>query len=258
MPAVAENIRRVFLEGFTASDVARPLHSFDAEASAEQVGSVMQELAIDVAGVRTAGLVTGFVERESLTVGSCASSARLLEIPLLVEGTLPLAPLVLRLKEQPRLFVTVFGQPSGVVTCWEMQSPAGRMWLFGMISLIELGFGRMIERHCPGNAWQRFLSAGRMEKAQELLADRRRRNQQISLADCLQFADKTTIIARNEELRRLTRFSSRKEIETVGKRLERLRNNLAHSQDVITSDWDTIVALAENLDSILDGPPGEK
>jgi hypothetical protein len=139
-----------------------------------------------------------------------------------------------------------------------MQSPAARMWLFGMVSLIEIGFGRMIGRHCPGDAWRSFLSPGRLEKARVLLAERRKRNRQLSLADCLQFSDKTTIIARSAELRRLTRFTSRSQIEDVGKRLEKLRNNLAHSQDLITNDWETIVALAENLDSVLDGPPGER
>mgnify|MGYP002683884023 CR=1 FL=1 len=68
--------------------------------------------------------------------------------------------------------------------------------------------------------------------------------------------DKAQIIARTELLRKLTRFESRRQVEEVGKRLEKLRNNLAHSQDIITNDWDTIVLLAENLDSVLDGPPG--
>ena len=38
--------------------------------------------------------------------------------------------------------------------------------------------------------------------------------------------------------------------------MEKLRNNLAHSQDIVTNDWETIVALAENLDDVLEGPPG--
>ena len=46
------------------------------------------------------------------------------------------------------------------------------------------------------------------------------------------------------------------EVEAIVKGLERLRNNLAHSQDIIVSDWDVIVLLAENLDTILAGPPG--
>ncbi len=34
--------------------------------------------------------------------------------------------------------------------------------------------------------------------------------------------------------------------------IETLRNNLAHAQDIVTSDWITIVRLAENLDRVLD------
>jgi hypothetical protein len=35
--------------------------------------------------------------------------------------------------------------------------------------------------------------------------------------------------------------------------LENLRNSVAHSQDIVANDWETIVALAEQLDSVLDG-----
>ncbi|MEE2936647.1 MAG: hypothetical protein VYA84_11700 [Planctomycetota bacterium] len=38
------------------------------------------------------------------------------------------------------------------------------------------------------------------------------------------------------------------------KLLERLRNNLAHSQDIIADDWGTIVALSENFENVLNGP----
>jgi hypothetical protein len=76
------------------------------------------------------------------------------------------------------------------------------------------------------------------------------------LLDCLQFSDKGQIIARNEEIRGLTQFQSRRQVEQIVKQLERLRNNLAHAQDIIATDWDTIVLLAENLDDILLGPAG--
>jgi len=35
------------------------------------------------------------------------------------------------------------------------------------------------------------------------------------------------------------------------KAVEALRNNLAHAQDIIARDWDTIVGLSENLDKVL-------
>lgn len=93
---------------------------------------------------------------------------------------------------------------------------------------------------------------------QGLLFERRRVKQDLSLLDCLQFSDKAQIVARNEQLRRLTRIESRRQIEDVGRRLEKLRYNLAHSQDIVAHDRQTIVQLVENLDSVLDGPPGLK
>ena len=43
----------------------------------------------------------------------------------------------------------------------------------------------------------------------------------------------------------MTIFPSRRAAEDAIKTLERLRNNLAHAQDVVTSDWDAIVRLGE-------------
>jgi len=115
------------------------------------------------------------------------------------------------------------------------------------VTLIEMRFGELIERHCPGDSWRQYLSESRLQKAQNLLEERRRRNQALALSDCLQFADKAQIIARNEEVRKLTVFPSRRQAEEAAKRLERLRNNLAHSQDILTSDWGTIVQLCAFL-----------
>jgi hypothetical protein len=85
----------------------------------------------------------------------------------------------------------------------------------------------------------------RLEKAQSLLEERARRNQSLQLFDCLQFSDKGQIIARNEELRKLTTFPSRRQTEEAVKKLEQLRNNLAHAQDILASDWNTIIELCE-------------
>ena len=39
--------------------------------------------------------------------------------------------------------------------------------------------------------------------------------------------------------------------DEVIKSLERLRNNLAHTQDIIVFDWQTIVAITENLERLI-------
>jgi hypothetical protein len=88
-----------------------------------------------------------------------------------------------------------------------------------------------------------------LEKAQALLEERRRRNQRVQLFDCLQFSDRGQIIARNEDIRKETIFGSRNQGEGAVKNLEKLRNNLAHAQDILTTDWDTIVQLCEFFQS---------
>jgi hypothetical protein len=65
------------------------------------------------------------------------------------------------------------------------------------------------------------------------------------LFDCLQFSDKGQVIARNEEVRKFTVFASRRQAEEAVKKLEQLRNNLAHAQDILKSDWDTIIQLCD-------------
>jgi len=249
-----DSLRRVFQEGFCVLDVAQPLSSFDSLTACDHVKAVMSEKGMDVAGIREGGIVSGFVEIANLASGCCGDFVRPIDHSLIVAATLPLGPLVLRLKDEPRLFVVMLGQVGGFVTRPDLQKPPGRMWLFGMITLIEMRFSHMIAQHFPGEAWREFLSEGRLQKAQELLDLRRQRAQHLALSDCLQFADKVRIIASSEQLRRLTRFESKRQVEQIGKQLENLRNNLAHAQDIVTSDWDTIVALAEQLDSILDGP----
>lgn len=106
-------------------------------------------------------------------------------------------------------------------------------------------FSELIEQHCPGDAWKTYLSPGRLTKAEELLAERRQRIPSIRLIDCLQLADKGTIVSRDSAIRQFTIFSSRNQAQDTIKTIERLRNNLAHAQDIIVSDWDTVVGLSE-------------
>ena len=48
----------------------------------------------------------------------------------------------------------------------------------------------MIERFCLDDSWKQFLSDSRIHKAEQLLQERNRRNQSLTLLDCLQLSDK--------------------------------------------------------------------
>jgi len=255
-PSAVRSLRRVFDEGFAADDIAEPLVSFDASGSATEVRSFMEGRRFEVVGVRDQGLIVGYVKKSELADGPCSDFLHPFGDSQLILDSASLTDVVLGLRDTPRLFVLLLGQVGGIVTRSDLQKPPVRMWLFGMITLIEMRFARLIGQLCPEDGWKQFLSEARVQKAEELLAERIRRDQNLELLDCLQFADKGQIVARNQDIRRLTQFQSRRQLEQVVKQLERLRNNLAHTQDIISTDWETIVLLAENLDSVLAGPPG--
>ena len=246
-----ENLRRVFTEGFTARDIAEPLISFDAATAASEVLDLMNQRNFDVVGLRKDGVVAGYVERDRLRGSVCGEHIQAIEAP--ISDSASLADVVLGLAKSPRLFVRVLGAVGGIITMSDLQKPPVRMWLFGMISLMEMRMTRLIEVNCPGDSWKQYLSESRLQKAEALLEERKRRSQNLELLDCLQISDKGQIIARHEEIRRLTKMQSRRQTEQVVKMLESLRNNLAHSQDIISCDWETIVELCKDMERVISG-----
>ena len=228
-----ESLRRVFTEGFAARDIAEPLVSFDAATATSTVLELMNCRNFDVVGVRQEGVVVGYVQRDDLCGATCGEHVRTIDTP--ISDAASLADVVLGLAESSRLFVRVLGAVGGIITMSDLQKPPVRMWLFGMISLMEMRMTRLIELQCPGDSWKQYLSESRLQKAEALLEERKRRSQDLDLLDCLQISDKGQIVARNEGLRGLTRMQSRRQTEQVVKMLESLRNNLAHSQEIISA-----------------------
>ena len=246
-----ESLRRVFTEGFAARDIAEPLVSFDAATTTTEVLELMKCRNFDVVGIRKQGVVVGYVEQADLCGATCGEHIHAIDTP--ISDAAPLADVVLGLADSPRLFVRVLGAVGGIITMSDLQKPPVRMWLFGMITLLEMRTSRLIELKCQGDSWKQYLSESRLQKAEALLEERKRRNQNLELIDCLQISDKGQIIARNEEIRRLTRMQSRRQTEQTIKMLESLRNNLAHSQDIISCDWETIVELCKDMERVISG-----
>ncbi len=252
--AAQHHLYRIFFENFSAADIAEPLASFDAGTSAAEVLSVMTRRAYRVAGIRRDGTICGYVRQEELADGTCADAIHAFDDDDLAADSAGLPELVIRLNDRPQLFITVFGQVGGIVTRTDLQKPPVRMWLFGMITIIEMGLTRLIETAYPDGSWRQYLSEGRLQKAEALLEERKRRNQAMDLLDCLQFSDRGQIVLRNEPLRKLAGFVSRSRGEQTVKELEALRNNLAHSQDIVRCDWDIIVKMTGHLDTLLESP----
>ena len=236
-------MRAMLVDGICALDVAEALLSVDA-AALEQ-GTVLPDA--NVIGVRRNGRVTGFVR---LPLNAEAGVT-----PIRPEQTVPqtagLAEVIRVLGDFPCCFVEVLGEIAGLVTREDMEKPPVRMWLFGILTIVDPYCSRKLEELFPGRLWTEHVSPGRLEKAEALQAERERRGMRTPLVDCMQLCDKLEILMRRPEMREDFGLTSRREGTRMAKALEALRNNLAHNQPVTEQNWETITLAAQRLQRIL-------
>ncbi len=111
------------------------------------------------------------------------------------------------------------------------------MWLFGIISLVEMQMLRIIREFYPDGLWKIYLNKGRISKAENVFQNRKIKNEHIDLVECLQLCDKKVIFIKDKNIiNYLGEFSSEK-IETLLISTEEIRNNIAHSQDFLAGFW---------------------
>ena len=240
LKSFSHDLHELFTQNITVREIAEPLASFDAERNVASVQKFMAEKDFDHIGVRRDGLAVGYAIRTHLMEGALGDHL----IPFRGEDVIPAnAPLLDALEAlndspddsqfTPRVFVATWDKVGGIVTFGDLQKAPVRMWLFGLITLTEMQMVRIIRAYYPNDCWQGRITKGRLDKAKGILADRRRRNEGVDLADCLQFCDKRNLIVRNDALRNRLGLGGLEEAELFLKELEDLRNELAHAQDIL-------------------------
>ena len=162
-----ENLQRVFTEGFAARDIAEPCSpSMLQRRQAKPSESWRAVTSMPLGFARRAA--SSAIPSETIFVGRRAGSTLAVRWLAIDLGLSPLADVVFGLAKSPRLFVRVLGTVGGIITMSDLQKPPVRMWLFGMITLIEIRISRLIEQMCPGDSWKQHVSEGRLQKAEAL------------------------------------------------------------------------------------------
>jgi hypothetical protein len=196
----------------------------------------------DLVGVRQDGLVNGYLSREELAEDSCRDHIRLFTPKDdLIPDTANLVDVVKSLATNKQCFVTIFDQIGAIITLSDLEKPAMRMFLFGMVTIIEMTMTEILRRRYADGSWQKILSERRLARAKKIQDERSRCGQRVELIDCLQFGDKGWIITYDDELRAALGHKSHRESRNAVKEVESLRNNLAHAQEIIPSGWKRIV-----------------
>lgn len=245
-----------FAHGFRAGDVAEPLPLFEAESP---VALALEVSDGSIFGVRDCGRVAAYVPRAEVGAGCFADVMRPISAAQELDGDSGLADAVMTLTRHDYCFVTRQGEVIACIGRDEMQSPLARMWLFGMVTTLELAITERIRSAGAEPEWMTLLTPARLEKARVLQQSRADLGRPVPLLDCLQLSDKLRILlACDDGPYPLLRGQSKAESQRLARDLEDLRNSLAHAQDIVTHDWVQIARLAVRLEELAVGDDGER
>ncbi len=242
------HFKRQYNELFTARDIAEPLLSFNAETPVSQVTEPLGESRCQVATVRIGGEVKGFIALSHLEAeGICGTFSRTFSNDQVLPGDAGFAEVIHILTRHDYCFVSLLGQVQGVISRDDVNKPYVRMWLFGLITLMEMRVTELVTNHFTRDEWQNLIPEARLKAARNLQQERARLNQQCDLIDCLQLADKGLLLINDPRLLSTLNFSSRSAAKKVLKQFQSLRNNLAHAQDISTYDWAQIARMSTQM-----------
>lgn len=246
-----QSFRRMFFETFSVHDIARPLLSFDDQTSCQIVLEALENRGFDVAIVTQSGEYAGYVRRDELKDGICQKAMRVLSAGQMIEANAPISEAVNVLTLYDIGFVTLFDEIGAVISREDMNKPAAKMWLFGIITMMEAEITDLIGKSFDEEEWIAFITPARAEKARMLLLERKRLKQSATLLDCLQFSDKGQIVFEIEGFLQSVGYATKSAAKRSLRDLESLRNNLAHSQNITDHDWAPIARLTKTFEEAL-------
>jgi hypothetical protein len=113
-----------------------------------------------------------------------------------------------------------------------------RLGLFGLVSVLESVMREMVRISIED--WEESLSEERLEAARKLYQLKTARAEEIDLIQCLQLADLGAIFSKEQRFRRFGKSLSRKAYDDKIRRIGKLRDALAHSQEILPFDWEEI------------------
>ena len=251
----SQDLKDIFEQTITAKYIAESFRSFDADADDSKVRTFMEEHGYDVIGVRISGQIEGYSSKETLSDGTIGANICKFDPTELVSDTTTLVEVFRMLRDKPRVYVTYSNAVVGIVTRGDLQKAPVRMWLFGLITLLEMQLLRLIRGCHPNEAWKDFIKKDpkkRLNKANRIFLKRKDKNVEIDLADCLEFCDKGEILLNSDEIKKRVDIESEQAVEILLNKAKDLRDDLAHAHDIVTGSWLEMADLVQDIESLLE------
>lgn len=247
-----QELRELFDKQIKIQHITEELQFCNSEELSENVRCQTKFSDFDVIGLETDGRIDGFICKSEIREGPVKNYKKPFTSFDVVDGSLPLIEVLSALRDSPNKFVIIEGEVKGIVTRGDLQKTPVRMWLFGIINLLEMHLLRIIKTNFKGDEWCSCLKESRIKQAEKIHNERKRRNEELDLNDCLQLCDKIDLVLKIPTIEKeLEEFGKSKKRKL--KSIESLRNKLFHAQDIVMgSSWVEIIDLIINIESLLE------
>lgn len=249
-PSVAR-LSRTFSRSLSAGDLAEPLTTLDDNQPVALGAELMRIRNVGVLGVRRARFIAGWVVEEDLTGGLLGEHVREFRREEVLDESASLDVVLGALVAAEQVFIEWRGEATAVITRRDLQKPPLRMWLFGAITVLDANLTWAVGVLFLNDSWQAQITPGRLERAVALRAERQRRGSPCALIDCLQVKDKADILVSNSASLAALGLASRREADLLTRDIEKLRNHLAHAQELEVEHLTTAARIASSIHTIL-------
>lgn len=148
-----------------------------------------------------------------------------------------------------RAFIGVGSTITHIATRSDLDKIPVRLGLFGLISVLESVLKEIVRKSLPH--WEESLSRERLDSARKLYELKIARSEEIDLIQCLQLGDLGSIFSKNKRYKLFGPSLSRNVYDDRVRSIGKLRDALAHSQDILPFDWEEISAMIDFIRDIL-------
>lgn len=245
------HLRELLDRSLSTKFIMESLHSFDERRDRASILEFMRQKDFDAVGITRRGRAIGFVERKDLEINVVADGWLRFAPSDCLRDRDPISSALAALETRPRVWVRTRTGVTGIVTRGDLQKAPVRMWLFAGVSLLEMQMLRVIRARYPDRSWKSLVSDNRRRYAERNLDTLRRRNEGTDLEDCLGFSDKARIVLSAPEMVKYFGFPSEQVAQEKLREIQTLRNLLAHSQDIVSSDASRLARIARDIESLL-------
>lgn len=248
------SLKKIFVDNVTAKSIFEPLSCCPASSKAEDAKHALKVREFDVAGVKetASGGVIGFVETADLDGGEIRKYVKAIGPDLLISDSTPIADIFTALTSRDFAFVLYGKDIVGIITKADINKPPVRIYLFGMTSLFEMHLNAWIGHFFRDSSWESKVPNSRIKVARDMYEERKQKNQDLSLLECLQLCDKRDLLRTSNSF--IKEFgTSKTKFDAFVKQVEKIRNDLAHSQNSIisNSEWSVFVKTLSYLEDFL-------